>query len=185
MFLIKRTRLEVFMSFIVKLCFIGIVASMSNISIAQQNIFVINMEAGALRSDFAKDFLEKATNTENYKNGIAEYNKLRGEFKALQDDAKTNGLTWSDEQKNTFNAQIEQKLKAVNQLGGQLESAKNSLQGRVIQELTPAIENIVQAIIEEKNVDVLMNSKAVYFQKPEFDITAELTEKLNALKADK
>ena len=87
--------------------------------------------------------------------------------------------------KNTFNAQIEQKLKAVNQLGGQLESAKNSLQGRVIQQLTPEIEKIVQAIIEEKNVDVLMNSKAVYFQKPEFDITAELTEKLNALKADK
>jgi hypothetical protein len=30
-----------------------------------------------------------------------------------------------------------------------------------------------------------MNSKAVYFQKPEFDLTAELTEKLNALKAEK
>jgi outer membrane protein len=173
------------MSFIVKLCLFCIVFSISTISIAQQNVFVIDIEAGALRSDFAKDFLNKATSTENYKNGIAEYNKLRAEFKALQEDAKTNGLTWSDEQKNTFNGQIEQKLKAVNQLGGQLESARNSLQGRVIQELTPDIEAIVQALIEEKNVDVLMNSKAVYFQKPEFDMTAELTEKLNALKAEK
>jgi outer membrane protein len=173
------------MSFIVKLCLFCIVISISNISIAQQNVFVVDIEAGALRSEFAKDFLNKATSTENYKNGIAEYNKLRAEFKALQDDAKTNGLTWSDEQKNTFNGQIEQKLKAVNQLGGQLESARNSLQGRVIQDLTPDIEKIVQAIIEEKSVDVLMNSKAVYFQKPEFDLTAELTEKLNALKAEK
>lgn len=173
------------MSFIVKLCLVCIVVSISNISMAQQNVFVIDIEAGALRSDFAKEFLDKATSTENYKNGIAEYNKLRTEFKALQDDAKTNGLTWSDEQKNTFNVQIEQKLKAVNQLGGQLESARNSLQGRVIQELTPDIEAIVQAIIKEKDVDVLMNSKAVYFQKPEFNITAELTEKLNVLKAEK
>jgi outer membrane protein len=173
------------MSFIVKLCLFCFVVSISNISIAQQNVFVVDIEAGALRSEFAKDFLNKATSTENYKNGIAEYNKLRAEFKALQDDAKTNGLTWSDEQKKTFNGQIEQKLKVVNQLGGQLESARNSLQGRVIQDLTSDIEKIVQAIIEEKNVDVLMNSKAVYFQKPEFDLTAELTEKLNALKAEK
>ncbi|MFT4845846.1 MAG: outer membrane protein [Cellvibrionaceae bacterium] len=173
------------MSFIVKLCLFCFVVSISNISIAQQNVFVVDIEAGALRSEFAKDFLNKATSTENYKNGIAEYNKLRTEFKALQDDAKANGLTWSDEQKKTFNGQIEQKLKVVNQLGGQLESARNSLQGRVIQDLTPDIEMIVQAIIEEKNVDVLMNSKAVYFQKPEFDLTAELTEKLNALKAEK
>ena len=173
------------MSFIVKLCLFCFVVSISNISIAQQNVFVVDIEAGALRSEFAKDFLNKATSTENYKNGIAEYNKLRTEFKALQDDAKANGLTWSDEQKKTFNGQIEQKLKVVNQLGGQLESARNSLQGRVIQDLTPDIEMIIQAIIEEKNVDVLMNSKAVYFQKPEFDLTAELTEKLNALKAEK
>ena len=173
------------MSFIVKLCLFCFVVSISNISIAQQNVFVVDIEAGALRSEFAKDFLNKATSTENYKNGIAEYNKLRAEFKALQDDAKTNGLTSSDEQKKTFNGQIEQKLKVVNQLGGQLESARNSLQGRVIQDLTSDIEKIVQAIIEEKNVDVLMNSKAVYFQKPEFDLTAELTEKLNALKAEK
>lgn len=173
------------MSFIVKLCLFCFVVSISNISIAQQNVFVVDIEAGALRSEFAKDFLNKATSTENYKNGIAEYNKLRTEFKALQDDAKANGLTWSDEQKKTFNGQIEQKLKVVNQLGGQLESARNSLQGRVIQDLTSDIEKIVQAIIEEKNVDVLMNSKAVYFQKPEFDLTAELTEKLNALKAEK
>ena len=173
------------MSFIVKLCLFCFVVSISNISIAQQNVFVVDIEAGALRSEFAKDFLNKATSTENYKNGIAEYNKLRAEFKALEDDAKTNGLTWSDEQKNTFNGQIQQKLKAVNQLGGQLDSARNSLKGRVIQDLTPDIEKIVQAIIEEKSVDVLMNSKAVYFQKPEFDLTAELTEKLNALKAEK
>jgi outer membrane protein len=173
------------MSFIVKLCLFCFVVSIPNISIAQQNVFVVDIEAGALRSEFAKNFLNKATSTENYKNGIAEYNKLRTEFKALQDDAKANGLTWSDEQKKTFNGQIEQELKVVNQLGGQLESARNSLQGRVIQDLTPDIEMIVQAIIEEKNVDVLMNSKAVYFQKPEFDLTAELTEKLNALKAEK
>lgn len=173
------------MSFIVKLCLFCIVVSISNVSIAQQNVFVVDIEAGALRSEFAKDFLNKATSTENYKNGIAEYNKLRAEFKALEDDAKTNGLTWSDQQKNTFNDQIQQKLKAVNQLGGQLDSASNSLKGRVIQDLTPDIEKIVQTIIEEKSVDVLMNSKAVYFQKPEFDLTAELTEKLNALKAEK
>lgn len=87
------------MSFIVKLCLFCFVVSISNISIAQQNVFVVDIEAGALRSEFAKDFLNKATSTENYKNGIAEYNKLRAEFKALEDDAKTNGLTWSDEQK--------------------------------------------------------------------------------------
>jgi Skp family chaperone for outer membrane proteins len=152
---------------------------------AQQNVYVIDIEAGALRSDYANEFLKNATNTDNYKNGIAEYNKLRTEFEALQADAKTNGLTWSDEQKKSFNVKIEQKLKEVNQLGGQLESARNTLQGRVIQELTPDIEKIVQQIIEEKNVDVLMNSRAVYFQKPEFNITSMLTEKLNALTAKK
>ena len=173
------------MSFIVRLCLFFIVASMSQLSIAQQNVFVIDIEAGALRSDFAKDFLKKATDTENYTKGIAAYNKLRAEFKALQDDAKANGLTWSDEQKKTFNLKIEKKLKEVNQLGGQLDSGRNVLQSRVIQDLTPDIENIIQEIIEEKNVDVLMNARAVYFQKPEFNITAELTKKLNVLKASK
>ena len=158
---------------------------MSQLSIAQQNVFVIDIEAGALRSDYAKDVLKQATDTENYKKGIAAYNQLRAEFKGLQDDAKANGLTWSDEQKKTFNVKIENKLKEVNQLGGQLDSARNSLQGRVIQELTPDIEKIVQEIIEEKNIDILMNARTVSFVKPEFNITAELTKKLNVLKAAK
>lgn len=173
------------MSFIVKSCLFFIVVSMSQLSIAQQNVFVIDIESGALSSDYAKNLLKKATDTENYKKGISAYNKLRAEFKGLQDDAQANGLTWSDAQKTTFNVKIENKLKEVNQLGGQLDSARNSLQSRIIQDLTPDIEKIIQEIIIEKKVDVLMNARAVYFQKPEFSITAELTKKLNVLIAAK
>ncbi len=169
------------MNYIAKICLLFVVI-MPSISFAQQNVFVVDIEAAALRSDYAKSFLKAATKSDNYAKGIAEYNKLRSEFKALEDDAKANGLTWSDEQKKTFNENFDKKVKQVNQLGSQLESARSSLQGRVIQQLTPDIENIVKDIIEEKKIDLLMNARAVFFQKPEFNITSELTKKLNEIK---
>lgn len=171
------------MNYISKICLLLIVTIMPSISFAQQNVFVVDVEAAALRTDYARSFLKKVTQSESYTKGISEYNKLRGELKALEDDAKANRLTWSDDQKKTFNGMFDKKVKQVNQLGGQLEAARSSLQNRVIQQLTPDIENIVKDIIEEKKIDILMNARAgaVFFQKPEFNITAELTKKLNEI----
>ncbi len=175
------------MNHLSKICLLLLITIIPSISFAEQNIFVVDVQAAALRSDYARSILKQATQSDNYTKGVAEFNKLRGEVKSLEDDAKANRLTWSDDQKKTFNQKFDKKLKQVNQLGGQLESATSSLQNRIIQQLTPDIESIVKDIIEEKNIDILMNARsgAVSFQKPEFNITTELTSRLNEVKPPK
>lgn len=175
------------MNHLSKICLLLLITIIPSISFAEQNIFVVDVQAAALRSDYARSILKQATQSDNYTKGVAEFNKLRGEVKSLEDDAKANRLTWSDDQKKTFNQKFDKKLKQVNQLGGQLESATSSLQNRIIQQLTPDIESIVKDIIEEKNIDILMNARsgAVSFQKPEFNITTELTKRLNEVKPPK
>lgn len=173
------------MSFFNRLCLFVFIISISAVSVAQQGVFVVDVERAALSSKFAKGILKEATNSDNYKKGVSEFDKLRDEFKGLQNEGKANGLTWSDEQKKAFNAKIEKKLREVQQLGGQLESARAALQNRIIKDLTPDIEKIVQGIIKKKKIDVLMNAKAVYFQKPEFNITAELSKQIDITKKAK
>ncbi len=153
----------------------------SGVVIAQQAIAVIDIERAAIQSNYAKSSIKKLQESDTFKKNLDLYKRLGGEFKALQNDGKTNGLTWSDEQKAAHTSKLEKKLAEINKVGGQLDSEKAAVERRIQKELTPKIEKIVPEIIKDKKLGLLLNSRAVYFRTPEYDITQELTDRLNKL----
>ncbi len=151
----------------------------SSMAVAQQAIAVIDIERAAIQSDYAKNSIKKLQDSDTFKQNLAVYKRLGGEFKAMQKDGQTNGLTWSDEQKAAHTSKLEKKLAEINKIGGQLDSEKAAVERRIQKELTPKIEKIVPEIIKDKKLGLLLNSRAVYFRTPEYDITQELIDRLN------
>ena len=147
--------------------------------LAQQKIAVINIEAAMLNSDYAKESIKKLKEKSSYKSKLDEYARLRKEFQALNEDAKTNGLTWSDKQKLAHKEKIEAKVQVINQVGSQLEAENVAVEKGIQQELTPKIEKIVSEMIKEKELGLLINARASYFHTPDFDITTQVIERLN------
>ncbi|MGH1486282.1 MAG: OmpH family outer membrane protein [Cellvibrionaceae bacterium] len=148
---------------------------------AQSNIAVIDIEAAAINSNYAKSSIAKLKDSETFKKNLEQYNLMGKEFQALQEEGKTNGLTWSDEQKKTHRKKLEIKVAELNKVGGRLDAEKAAVEARIQKELTPKIEEIVPKIIKEKQIGLLINARAAYFRTPDFDITKELINRLNKL----
>ena len=152
------------------------------LALAQQKIAVINIEVAMLNSNYAKASIKVLKESAAYKAKLDEYGRLRKEFQSLNEEAKTNGLTWSDEQKLAHRKKVEAQVQVINKLGGELEAENVAVEKNIQKELTPKIEKIVSEIIKEKELGLLINARAAYFRTPDFDITKDLVERLNKLK---
>ena len=152
---------------------------------AQSNIAIIDIEAAAINSNYAKQSIAELKESASFKKNFQQYNLMGKAFQALQEDGKTNSLTWSAEQKKSHQKKLEVKIAELNKIGGSLDKEKAAVEARIQKEFTPKIEAIVPKIIQEKQIGLLINARSVYFSTPDFDITKELVDRLNALQDKK
>lgn len=167
-----------FKNIVVVLAFLlpGLVFAQQN-----QNIAVIDIEAAAINSDYAKSEIKKLRESKTFKANLTELERLKKEFNSLQEEAKANSLTWSDDQKKAHRKKLKEKVTEVNKVGGQLDAEKAAVDKRIQKELIPKIEEIVPKFIEEKKLGLLINARAAYYRTPDFDITQDLIDRLNKL----
>jgi outer membrane protein len=158
---------------------IFILFTFSSLALSQEKVAVVDIEAAAINSDFAKKAIKDLNNSATFKKNGETYNNINNEIKKMQDDAKANGLTWSDEDKKIYNVKLEEKIKNLKRARAQLDQEQANVEQGIQKELTPKIEKIIPEIIKEKNIGLLINARAAYFRTPEFDITKELIDRLN------
>lgn len=167
------------MSTLIKIFILTLGISFSALSIAQQNIAVIDFETAVSKSNYAKQAREKLESSESYQKKRARYNELGKELKAMEKEAKTNGLTWSDEQKQNHNQRAKDKVSEINKVGGQLEAEVGRVNKTMAQELNPKIDKILKELMAEKKIGLLLKAGTVHFATEDFDITQELLDRLN------
>lgn len=146
---------------------------------AEQNIAVIDVQGAVANSNYAKASLNKLQERETFKVNYSEYNTLGKEIQTLQEEGNTNGLTWSDDEKKKHQQVLREKISKFKRVSNKLESEKAAAERKILEDLSPKIDEILGAMIKEKKLDMLINSRAVYFKSPETDLTRELLERLN------
>lgn len=146
---------------------------------AQQNIAIIDIEGAALNSEYAKQQRKILEQNESFKQKRTQYSELGKNLQGMEQDAKTNGLTWSQEQKKAHNSEAKSKLNELNKLGQELDAEVKKMNATIAKELNPKIDAIVKAMLKEKNIGLLLKPNTVHFASPGFDLTPELLERLN------
>lgn len=146
---------------------------------AQHKVAVIDLEAAIGRSQYANDELAKLQDDPQFKSDFARYNELGQEIQKLQKQAQTESLTWSNAKKQEQSELIQEKVEDINQIGKRLDSEKAKVERKIQKDMMPLIEKIVPEIIKEKELDVLLNARAVFYRNVDVDITQNLVERLD------
>jgi Skp family chaperone for outer membrane proteins len=149
---------------------------------SQGNIGVIDLGVALSSSNYSREQYQMLRSDEKYKKLVEQIKGLQKELQDLQKQGETNSLTWSDAQKTAHIEKGQKKLDQFNRLRDQEENVRSNLAAKVEQTLAPKVEEIVNDIITEKNIGLLLNSQAVYFRTPAFDITQDVVTRLNAEK---
>lgn len=151
----------------------------SSVAFAESKIMSIDLNKSLILSNYAQQQLQALKNNEQYKKLTAQAKTLEAEIVELQKKGKANSLTWSEKQKQDHIKTGKGKVEQLRKIAQQQASMQQQLEAQVEQQLAPKVEAIVNDIIKEKNIGLLIDSKAVYYRTAEFDITKEVVERLN------
>mgnify|MGYP000336007965 CR=1 FL=1 len=143
------------------------------------NVAVWNSQVAISNSNFAKakianleaSLKPKQQQLQTYKANI---DRLQQQF-----DSQQGKLT--DAQKQDLAKQVQTNMQGYDQVAEQIQTTLTNSENEVLQRVSPTIKAITEGLIKQKNIDILLDSRDrnVTFVKPEWDITNEVTQKLN------
>ena len=148
--------------------------------LAETKIGVVDLAAVIFRSDIAQKRLQELQKGAEFSKLQAKYESTAADIKALQKDAEGKSMTWSDDQKVEFQKKMEYLRAEMNLTVGKLESESNAVQNSLIKDLQPKALEALQEMMTQEGISVIIRKEAAVIYKPELDITAKLTERLNS-----
>ena len=158
-----------------------LVATLMSASVlAETKIAVVDLGAAIFGSDVAQKRQMELQSQSEYGALQAKYDSTAADIKALQKDAESKRMTWSEDQKTEFQKKMEYLRADIELTARKLESEVRGLQNSIVKELQPKALEALQELVTQEGITVLLRSDSVLMAKPELNITAKLTERLNA-----
>lgn len=162
-----------------KYCLLLLCFFMSAASIAQEKIVVLDPDASMFNSDYAKSRIDTLEKDPGFTTLIDRLNALRNELNTLQETAKVNGLTWSEEQKQTHRNTMQGKADELNVVRKQLDNQRNTLLNALRRELTPVLRKVVTDLVEEKGFELIIDARSIIYSTEQNTINELVIEALN------
>ncbi|MFA5631526.1 MAG: OmpH family outer membrane protein [Porticoccaceae bacterium] len=148
--------------------------------LAQDKIAVVDLGAAIFGSDVAQKRQKDLQAKSEYAALQAKYESTAADIQAMQKEAESKSMTWSDTQKDEFQKKMEYLRADIELTARKLESEARALQNNIVRELQPKALEAIQELVAEEGITVLLRADAVLMAKPEINLTAKLTERLNS-----
>ena len=149
---------------------------------AEGKIVVLDPTGAVLATNAAKAKFDKLSKSADYTAAKAKFDGVKSDYTALRESYQKDSMTWSEE-KRTEN---EKKLQSLEQdlqfQSKKLQAAQQDVAQEVMREMGPKLEAVVKQLVEAEKIGLIVDSKSVMMAKPEFDLTAKVTEQLNKAK---
>lgn len=142
-----------------------------------QRIAVLDLQEALLSTDKISNAFEKIDQQLSDEEG--RIRQLAEEGRSLQQRLQRDGDIMSESERTRLTQEMQQKVQEYQQLGSQLQQRQQQLRQQVVSENRPALEAIVNDLLEEHDIDILLDRQGVHFAKPQFDLTPLVAEKLN------
>ncbi len=144
---------------------------------AETKIAVIDIQAAILGSEQAKERI-----AELKKEYAPEQNEIKALAQAIQNLQKKmeqDAAVMSESEKKKLAKDVEDKAVDYQFKVKKIQKSQNESQQELLAELSPKLEQAIQAIIGEGTYSLILERRAAIFVAPEHDITKKVTEKLN------
>jgi len=157
-------------------------AAFSSVAAAEAKIAVIDVQAAMQATEHFKTMAKNLEASQNMKSFQAELKTIDGDLKAMEERQKKDGSTWSQEEAQQFQQQAQHKLQQRENVVRNIQGNLQREMGKLSQQLAPHAQQALKDIVTAQAIDILLAKNAVIHAAPTFDITAQLTSKLNAVK---
>lgn len=148
-------------------------------ALAADKIAVVDVPKAIFSSEVAKTRQKQLQGASEYAALQAKYDGAASDIKALQKEAESKRLTWSNEEAAEYQKKMEYLRADLELAGRKLQAEINGLQNSVARELQPKAVEALEELIKEEGVTVILKAEAIVFAKPDLDLTDKLTERLN------
>ncbi|WP_111640329.1 OmpH family outer membrane protein [Marinimicrobium alkaliphilum] len=145
-------------------------------------VVVLDLQAAILSSSAAQQSFARLEQNAEYRAMIARLEEIRTELEELQQTAERDGMTWSEEQRASNNRRANYLRSDFEQEAQKVQAERQEVGQRVVQNLAPRVNQILDELMEAENIGVVLNSQGVFRATDTADITDKVTELLN--KAD-
>jgi outer membrane protein len=142
---------------------------------AKDKIAVFDVQEAILNTNMAKSEMKAFEARSDISKMISDAEKLKKDITALHAEISKGGEGAQEKQKSAEFKQADFEL-IVRKLNSERQAAGKKL----MENVGPRLEGIVKDIVDAEGIGLLLDRKAAIHADPSFDITAKVTEKLNA-----
>jgi len=147
-------------------------------------IAVVDIQRAVLQTEKAKAQLESLKEQKDFKENLESIEALEKEYKSAVEKYQKDRAIMSAEKREEEERRILDKQQDIKYIANKLQQAQKAWGDKVMQELGPDMQKVLQALIKEQNIGLLLraDAPAVISAGGAFDISATVTERLNAIK---
>jgi outer membrane protein len=157
---------------------IGLVTSLP--VFAEAKIGVVDIRAALFSSDAAKAFSKSIAG--DFKTQEMEVRSVQEAGHKLQERIKKDAAIMSDSERTKLALQLEEKAKEFKYLKDKLDKSVAARKQVFLQESKPKVDIALKEIVDAGKYDLIFPRESVVYSGQTLDITAQVIEKLNAVK---
>jgi outer membrane protein len=154
--------------------------ALSNSALAEANTAVIDVEKAVLTTNYAQTQERNLTSDAAYVALVNNFQQLKSDLRNLENEANNVGITWSDARRAEHASQMEIKTADYKLVASKIEAQRDAMSRRVKRHFGPLLEEVMNEIIDDRNIKILLKADGALYVAPYYNITAELTAALNS-----
>jgi outer membrane protein len=144
-------------------------------------VAILDVQAVVLGSEAGKRGMAELEKNAEYTALKVKLDNLEAELKALEEQAKNQGLAWGDDKKNEHRAKVTELAKERQGALTTLNRARESVFMQLLNVMEPGIGAALESVMAAEGIELVLDSKAAVLKVPTADITPMVVERLNKL----
>ena len=152
------------------------ISSLVSAETRPQRIAVLDLQAALLETDKIRQAFEAID--EELSQNLGPLRQLEEEGRALEQQLQRDAEIMAPEERRRLQQRYQEKLMQYQAMNQQLQQVQQQRRQEVINRNRPALESVVNRLLEEHNIDLLIDRQAVHFARPQFDLTPLVIEAL-------
>lgn len=157
-----------------------ILMMLSTGALAQVRIAVVDINLAALKSEEARIRGEKLK--ASFGQEEADLIALRNSIQKLEEKRQKDSAVMGGEELRKLEQEINDKKMDLNFKGQKLQQRGKEANQELQQVMGPKVEKAMKSIIDEKKYDLILRREAAIWIEDKYDLTDELTKRINAQK---
>jgi len=153
---------------------------MSSIALAEIRIAIVDINRAAMMSDEARLRGEKLKTS--FRQDEADLVALRNSIQKLEEKRQKDAAVMGEQELRKLEQDINDKKLELNFKGQKLQQRGKEANQELQSVMGPKVEKAMKSIVDEKKYDIILRREAALWAEDKFDITDELTKRINTQK---